>query len=91
MSTTLTIRNLEEPIKQKLRMQAASHGRSMEAEAREILTRAMKDSDPANAHDSPAPATVGAPARNKGKFDHFVGLWKGGMSTDEIMQLTRGE
>lgn len=41
MSTTLTIRNLAEPVKQKLRMQAASHGRSMEAEAREILTQAV--------------------------------------------------
>ena len=38
MSTTLTIRNLEERVKQKLRVQAASNGRSMEAEARAILT-----------------------------------------------------
>ena len=91
MSTTLTIRNLEVPVKQKLRMQAASHAQSMEAEAREILTRAMKGSSPATTDNLPAPATVGAPARNKGKFDHVIGLWKGGMSTDEIMQLTRGE
>ena len=90
MSTTLTIRNLEEPVKQKLRMQAASHGQSMEAEAREILTRAMKGASPAT-DNSPTPVAVGLPARNKGKFDHVIGLWKGGMSTDEIMQLTRGE
>ena len=90
MSTTLTIRNLEEPVKQKLRMQAASHGQSMEAEAREILTRAMKGTSPA-IDNSPTPVAVGLPARNKGKFDHVIGLWKGGMSTDEIMQLTRGE
>ena len=91
MSTTLTIRNLEEPVKQKLRMQAASHGRSMEAEAREILTRAMKGGSPATTDSLQAAATVPLPARNKGKFDHVIGLWKGGMSTDEIMQLTRGE
>ena len=90
MSTTLTIRNLEEPVKQKLRMQAASHGQSMEAEAREILTRAMKGTSPAT-DNSAAPVAVGLPARNKGQFDHVIGLWKGGMSTDEIMQLTRGE
>ena len=46
MSTTLTIRNLSEPVKQKLRIQAARHGRSMEAEAREILSRAVEDPKP---------------------------------------------
>lgn len=91
MSTTLTIRNLEEPVKQKLRMQAASHGQSMEAEAREILTRAMQGAVTTAPDNLPAPITVVSPARNKGKFDHVIGLWKGGMSTDEVMQLTRGE
>ena len=91
MSTTLTIRNLDEPVKQKLRMQAASHGRSMEAEAREILTRAMKGASPATSDPLPTPAAVGVPARNKGRFDHVIGIWKGGMSTDEIMHLTRGD
>ncbi len=43
MSTTLTIRNLPLPVKQKLRIQAARHGRSMEAEAREILTRSVDE------------------------------------------------
>ena len=91
MSTTLTIRNLEEPVKQKLRMQAASHGRSMEAEAREILTRAITGGSLPAPSSLQAAAAVLLPARNKGKFDHVIGLWKGGMSTDEIMQLTRGE
>ena len=45
MSTTLTIRNLAEPVKQKLQMQAASHGRSMEAEARAILSDAVDDQE----------------------------------------------
>ena len=91
MSTTLTIRNLEEPVKQKLRMQAAGHGQSMEAEARAILTQAMLGAKTAAADKLPDPATAASPVRNKGKFDHVIGLWKGGMSTDEIMQLTRGE
>ena len=91
MSTTLTIRNLEEPVKQKLRMQAAGHGQSMEAEARAILTQAMLGAKTAATDTSPAPPAVVSPTRNKGRFDHVIGLWKGGMSTDEIMQLTRGE
>jgi plasmid stability protein len=38
---TLTIRQLDEKTKAKLRVQAAHHGRSMEAEAREILRSAL--------------------------------------------------
>lgn len=34
---SITIRQLEESTKTRLRMRAASHGRSMEEEAREIL------------------------------------------------------
>ncbi len=38
---SITIRNLEESTKRKLRVRAAQNGRSMEAEAREILKRAL--------------------------------------------------
>ena len=34
---SITIRNLNEPLKARLRVQAAIHGRSMEDEARDIL------------------------------------------------------
>jgi plasmid stability protein len=34
---TITIRNLDEAVKIRLRIRAASHGRSMEEEARAIL------------------------------------------------------
>lgn len=37
----MTIRNLDEGIRDKLRVRAALHGRSMEAEARAILTAAV--------------------------------------------------
>lgn len=37
----LTIRNIDEEIKTRLRMQAAQHGCSMEQEVREILQRAV--------------------------------------------------
>jgi plasmid stability protein len=40
---SLTIRNLEEPVKARLRVQAAVHGRSMEEEARAILRAALGD------------------------------------------------
>lgn len=38
---SITIRNLDEPLKVRLRVQAAFHGRSMEDEARDILRTAL--------------------------------------------------
>ena len=39
----LTIRNLDETVKRRLKVRAARHGRSMEAEAREILSEAVRE------------------------------------------------
>jgi plasmid stability protein len=39
---TITIRNLDETVKRRLQVQAALHGRSMEAEVREQLTDLAK-------------------------------------------------
>lgn len=44
---SITIRNLEDEIKQRLRVRAAQHGRSTEEEAREILRREMGKGAPA--------------------------------------------
>ena len=44
---TLTIRQLDEKTKIRLRVRAAHHGRSMEEEAREILRAALRASSPA--------------------------------------------
>ena len=38
---SITVRNLDDEVKRKLRIRAAEHGCSMEAEAREILTEAV--------------------------------------------------
>jgi len=88
MSNTLTVRNLDETVKQKLRQQAARHGRSMEAEARDILARNVMGRD-----DSFPGFTwttqVAEPGKNK--FDHLVGIWKSRGTTDELMRATRGE
>lgn len=35
---TITVRNLDDEVQRRLKRQAADHGRSMEAEARAILT-----------------------------------------------------
>ena len=38
----MTIRNLDDEVREKLRIRAAQHGRSMEAEVRAILTAAVE-------------------------------------------------
>jgi plasmid stability protein len=38
---SMTIRNIDESLKARLRVQAAKHGRSMEDEARDILRTAL--------------------------------------------------
>jgi plasmid stability protein len=85
MSTTLTIRNLEEPVKHLLRMQAASHKRSMEAEAREILTQAVTK-NAANALG--AQGSVSEAAQNA--VASVRGIWQGRGSTDDMMRDLRG-
>ncbi|MBF5093560.1 plasmid stabilization protein [Azospirillum sp. INR13] len=40
---SITIRNLEDPLKARLRIRAAHHGRSMEDEARHILRAALTE------------------------------------------------
>jgi plasmid stability protein len=37
----ITVRNLDDQVQQRLKVRAAEHGRSMEAEARSILTAAL--------------------------------------------------
>ena len=80
---TITIRNLEEDVKRRLRIVAAEHGHSMEAEVREILTQAALN--PRSVQRS----TTGN--RKKRKFEHLTGIWKGRGTTDKLMQELRGD
>lgn len=41
MMAAITVRNLDDKVKHRLRVRAASHGRSMEAEARAIIVEAV--------------------------------------------------
>lgn len=87
MSTTLTIRNLEEPVKHLLRIQAASHQRSMEAEARDILTRAVMQGDASG----PAPTAGAVNAAAVQALNAIRGKWQGRGTTDAVMRELRGE
>lgn len=41
----IVVRNLDEDVKRRLRMRAARHGQSMEAEVRAILEEAVREQD----------------------------------------------
>ena len=41
--SAVSIRNLDDRVKERLRLRAAGHGRSMEAEMRAILTEAVSE------------------------------------------------
>ena len=43
--SALSIRSLDDQVKERLRVRAARHGRSMEAEVREILVDAVREPD----------------------------------------------
>ena len=62
--STLTIRNLEPGIKDKLRLAAAAHGRSMEEEVRTILRSVLAQ---------PAP-TTGMGERLRARFAALGGV-----------------
>lgn len=86
MSSTLTIRNLDEGVKQRLRLRAASHQRSMEAEARDILATAL------STQEKIAPPS--SPEEMRERLRAVSGIWKDrmeGKTTDEIMQELRGD
>ncbi len=86
MSTTLTIRNLDEAVKQKLRMRAARNQCSMEAEARAILARMV------NEEETPGPPQTAMEMRER--LAAVRGAWKKqakGRDTDGIMKELRGD
>lgn len=49
--TSITIRNLDPAIKERLRVRAAEHGHSMEAEARRILQTALSGTSRASGRE----------------------------------------
>ena len=88
MGTTLTIRNLDDDVKQKLRLQAAKHQRSMEAEARKIIAASVNEEPPA-----PKNSDTEIADRRK-RIEAVIGIWENEMekrTTDDIMQELRGD
>ena len=84
--STLTIRNLDEAAKQKLRLRAARYQTSMEAEARAILAASLTEQENDEADQE------AARLERRKRIEAVVGIWKDryeGKSTDEIMKELR--
>ena len=64
---TLTIRNLDDAVRDRLRQRAAEHGHSMEEEVRQILRQVVKPADT-------APASKGLGARIHNHFARLGGV-----------------
>jgi plasmid stability protein len=71
---TLTIRGLDDDTKARLRVRAASHGRSMEAEVRSILQEALPS----------RPTSVGLGTRIRARFAATGGVDLDLPSRDEM-------
>ena len=54
---SITVRNLDEDLKRRLRIRAAENGRSMEQEAREILRAALSGDEASGATTLERPST----------------------------------
>ena len=77
---TLTVRNLDDAIARALRVRAAEHGRSAEAEHREILRVVLS-----NDHRAPPRATAAA---RLAEFRHRT-TGRGSASIMELLQESR--
>lgn len=94
----LTIRNVDEAVKRRLRLQAARHGRSMEEEVRHLLASGLAEETPLHRETSePAPAAVaalaaqpesaGGPAKLSGK--RVLLIIGGGIAAYKSLDLIR--
>ncbi len=77
----LNIRNLDPEVHKSLRMRAASNGRSMEAEARQILAEAC----------APRPPKAQVAAEVQAAFDRLLGDRKPKSATDDLIRERRRE
>lgn len=94
---TVTVRGLDEEVRRRLKVRAAANNRSMEAEARAILTGAVCPADPADPAEpaDPAGRPVAAPVtrvkpaggRLTHREDRVAGLVAEGMTNRQIAAM----
>ncbi len=82
VTATLTVRNIDEDLVRGLRIRAAAHGRSAEAEHRAILRAALR-----NAEQRPTPQQA---AERLAEFRHRT-AGRGPPATADLLEQSRAE
>ena len=77
--TSITVRNIEDDLKRRLRIRAAEHGHSMEEEARRILRSALDEDE--------APSRDAIPEKDLGTAIHELFAPLGGVDGIDFPRL----
>ena len=85
---TLTVRNLDDTIAMRLRIRAAEHGRSAEAEHREILRSVLLGGGPAQARQQAADRLADFRKRTAGRGSASVAELLAESRADSTRSLT---
>jgi phosphopantothenoylcysteine decarboxylase / phosphopantothenate---cysteine ligase len=85
---SLTVRNLPESVKKRLRLRAAANGRSMEEEVRLLLAEGAAESEPARAASTPKPAKR-SEAPNEATARRVLLIIAGGIAAYKSLDLIR--
>src|SRR6185436_12427933 len=81
---SLTVRNLSEDVKKRLRLRAAANGRSMEEEIRLLLAEGTAD-----VAATPSTAKTKAPARSEAAAKQILLIISGGIAAFKSLDLIR--
>ena len=88
---TLTVRNLEDDVVRRLRVRAAEHGRSAEAEHREILRAALASDDQRAARQQAAERLAEFRRRTAGRGSSPANGLLAESRTGRLLALVRDE
>jgi phosphopantothenoylcysteine decarboxylase/phosphopantothenate--cysteine ligase len=86
---SLTVRNLPESVKKRLRLRAATNGRSMEEEARLLLAEGAGEAAPARAASTPRPAKRSEAAAARTATRRVLLIIAGGIAAYKSLHLIR--
>jgi len=87
--SSLTVRNLPESVKKRLRLRAAANGRSMEEEVRLLLADGAAEAAPAKATSTPKPARRSEAAATQAASRRVLLIIAGGIAAYKSLDLIR--
>src|SRR5690349_13817405 len=87
--SSLTVRNLPENVKKRLRLRAAANGRSMEEEVRLLLAEGAAEAAPAKAATAPKPAKGSEAAATEVPRRRVLLIIAGGIAAYKSLDLIR--